>query len=133
MEITEIKVEFTIYHDLKLDHPEITRIIGWEPTSVWNKGDQIRKGLIRKESAWVYSTEYISSLHVDAILDLIIQKIEPNIFPLSEYIKEYGLNSKFDIVLRIAGNQPPSHCLHKRFIHLCSKLNADVDTDIYVI
>ncbi|MBA4411371.1 MAG: hypothetical protein C0397_18370 [Odoribacter sp.] len=132
MKKTEIKVEFTIYNDLILNHEEITKIIGCEPTVIWNNGDQIRKDLFRKESAWVYSTGYVDSLHVDSILDILIQMVEPIVIPLSEYIKEHDLNSKFDIVLRIAGNQPPSHCLPKRFIYLCSQLNADIDTDIYL-
>jgi hypothetical protein len=133
MKKTEIKIEFAIYHDLKLDHREITRIIGWKPTSIWNKGDQVQKDLFRKESVWLYATEYIDSLNLESILDNLIQILEPVVLPLGEYIKVNNLNSKFDIVLRIANNQPPSHCLPKRFIHLCSKLNSEIDTDIYII
>ena len=133
MEKTEIKVEFTIYHDLMLNHQKITEIIGWEPTIIWSKGDQIRKDLYRKESAWIYSSEYKKSLYLENILDVLVQKLEPIVIPLSEYIKEHGLNSKFDIILRIADNQPPSHFIPKRFIHLCSQLNSDIDTDIYLM
>ena len=132
MEKTEIKVEFTIYNDLKLNHQEITEIIGCEPTVIWNKGDQIRKDLFRKESAWIYSSKYTKSLYLEKLLDPFVQKLEPIAIPLSKYIKEHNLNSKFDIVLKIVDNEPPSHFLPKRFIHLCSQLNADIDTDIYL-
>jgi len=132
MDRTKIKIEFILYHDLNLDHQQITKIIGCDPTLMYNKGDQIRMGLNRKESAWIFSTDYIDSLYVDSILNTFIQILEPIELPLSEYIKEHDLNSKFDIILRIAGNQPPSHFLPKRFIHLCSQLNADIDTDIYL-
>lgn len=132
MEKTEIKVEFTIYHDLKLNHQEITEIIGCEPTIIWNTGDQIRKNLFRKESAWMYSSEYTKSLYLENLLDPLIQKLEPIVIPLSKYINEHNLNSKFDIVLKIEGNQPPSHFISKRFVHLCSLLDADIDTDIYL-
>ncbi|MCE4564662.1 DUF4279 domain-containing protein [Maribellus sp. CM-23] len=130
---TEIKIEFSIYHDSTLDHDEITKIMHFEPTLTYNNGDQVRENLVRKESAWIYSTEYIRSLYLDPILESIIQRIEPNIIPLSEYVRKYGLSSKFDIVLRIGNDQPPSYYLPKRFIHICSKLNADIDTDIYIL
>ena len=83
MEKTEIKVEFTIYNDLKLNYQEITEIIGCEPTVIWNKGDQIRKDLFRKESAWIYSSKYTKSLYLEKLLDPFVQKLEPIAIPLS--------------------------------------------------
>ncbi len=133
MEKTEIKIEFILYHDLNINHQQITEVVGFGPTLMYNKGEQIRKGLYKKESAWIYSIGYIESLYVDDILEVLIQKIEPNILPLTKYIRENRLNSKFNIVLRIADNQPPSHFLSKKFIHFCSQLNAEIDTDIYLL
>lgn len=131
MNNTEIEVKFSIYHDF-LNHEEITEIIGFQPTSLWNKGDQIRRDLFRKESAWLYSTGNTRSLYLDNVLEPLIQKLEIKGGALSEYIKENKLNCKFDVILRIANNQPPSHYLSKRFIYLCNQLNADIDTDIYI-
>jgi len=130
MEKTQIKVRFTIYDDLILNHQEITNIIGWEPTFICNKGELIRKDTYQKQSAWVYSTEYTNSLYVDTILNTFIQMLEPIVLPLSKYLKENGLKTIFAISLKISDNQPPSHLLPKRFIHLCSLLDADIDTDI---
>lgn len=131
MKKSEIKVEFTIYDDLNLNHQEIANIIGFKPTFLWKEGDRIRKDLFRKESSLVYSTGYIKSFDVEIILNIIIQKLEPNIFSLSEYLLKNNLKSKFDIVLRISGDQIPSHFLSNKFINLCSQLNADIETDIF--
>lgn len=130
---TEIQVKFIIYDELLLNHKEITRVIGSEPTIIWNKGDLIRKDIFRNESAWIFSSGYIKTLYLEDVLNVLIDKLEPNVLLLSAYLKKYSLESKFDIVLRIAGNQAPSHCLSQRFIQLCSLLNADIDTDIYLL
>ena len=132
MDASEINVEFGVYSESFLDTQRITKIIGVEPTKTWEKGDQIRKNLFRQESAWIYSSGSIKSLFLEEVLDMLTQIILPNVFLLEEYIAKNKLNVKFDIVLKIANNQPPSHYLPKRFIHLCSKLNADVDTDIFL-
>ena len=126
---TEIKVEFSIYHDF-LNHEEITDIIGFQPTSNWNKGDEIRKNLFHKESAWIYSTGNIKSLFLENILDKLVNKLEIRIVPLSEYMKKNQLKCKFDIILWIRDNKAPSHYLSNKFIHLCDRLNAEIDTDI---
>lgn len=115
---TEIKVEFSIYNDV-LNHQVITDIIGFQPTCFWNKGDEIRKNLFHQESAWIYSTGYLSSLYLEDIVDTLLQKLEINIVPLSKYLREYKLNSKFDIVIGIANNQSPSHCLSKK-LFICA-------------
>jgi len=130
---TEIQVKFIIHDELFLNHKEITRVIGSAPSITWNKGDQVRKDLSRNESSWIFSSGYIKTLYLEDVLDILIDKLEPNVLSLSAYLKKYSLESKFDIVLRIAGNQAPSHCLSQRFIHLCSLLNSDIDTDIYLL
>lgn len=129
---SEIKVEFTIFHNSFLDHQEITKLIGIEPVISWNLGDEIRKNLFRKESAWIYSTGYIVSLDLKDILNSIIQILTPNIQALSEYIYSQNLESKFDIVFQISKDQIPSHFLSKEFINLSCKLNAVIETDIYL-
>lgn len=132
MKHSEIQVSFSVYIESELNHNKITEIVGCKPTEFWNKDEEIIENLYRKESAWILTITRAGLLHTDSLINELLGIIAPCKSALAEYVQRNELNVKFDIVLTIAEEEVPSHFLSKEFIHLCSLLNAEVDTDIYL-
>lgn len=132
MKKNEIMVEFSIYNYSEIDHNGISKIIGVEPTKSWNIGDEIRKGLYRKENAWIYTNGYTNGVNVEDEINVLLKILEPNINRLSNYIGINNLNSKFDVVLKFEKRNVPSFFISRAFIEMCNKLGAEIETDIFI-
>jgi hypothetical protein len=132
MKKTNIKIRFVIFNDLDINLDAISNAVGCKPTLSYHKQDKIRDNLYRKNNAWEYSTDYIETLYIDEILDTFTTILKPNISKLKGCILKYKLQTKFYLVINIINGQSPALVFSEDFIHLCSDLNATIDTDLYV-
>ena len=132
MKENEIMVEFSIYNYSEMDHRSISKIIGVEPTRIWNIGDEIRNGLDRKENAWTFTNGYSSGVNLEDELNKLLIILTPNITLLAEYVDVKKLNTKIDIVLKFDKEDTPPFFISRDFIEVCNKLGADLETDIYI-
>lgn len=131
--LTQIKIILSVFGDV-FDPLSFSEYIKITPTDFWNKGDKIplRNGLMRKESAWEYSTNFVQTLYFDEVSEIIIDKFWEIIPEFYEYIQQKGLNVKFDVVIEIVDNQVPALTFNRRFIELVNQLKSEIDIDMYL-
>ena len=138
-----MKIIFVIFGDV-LNHQELTRIVGISPTNSWNKGDEIfhktRNGqmlklpVVRKESAWEYSTGFIQGSIFGEMEEYILDIFYDRAQVIHKYARERKLEVKIDVVVEIEGGDTmPSISLSKRFISFLKELDAEIDFDMYLL
>jgi hypothetical protein len=133
--MTQVKLITSIFGD-SLDVEALSEIIGLSPTAFWKKGDQIpnrRQGLLRKETCWEYSFEFIQTLFLDDVYNLFIELIQPNIALVEKYIRENRLETKIFIIIEIINNEEPAIYITKNLMEMLLKLNGEIDIDLYVL
>lgn len=91
-----------------------------------SNGSYIRE----KECSITYSTGYIETINVDNPLGRIFNMLHSQEDEIINCIKEYGLQSKFCIVINLTDN--PIIELSKRFVDMASRLQASIEFDSYV-
>lgn len=86
--MTQIKIILSFYGDI-FDHSELTEKINIKPTTFWTKGETLkhRKDILRKETAWEYSTDFIETLDLEQVCDLILDKFYSKKEVISNYLK----------------------------------------------
>jgi hypothetical protein len=133
MQKTQIKLIFSIFGDY-FDSQEFGKLVNLIPSNTWIKGDSLtnRKGLIRKETAWEYSIGFYQTLFLEEILDVFIQKFSPHSEVIVNYIKQYNLETKIDIIVEIVNDEKPSLFFEKAFLNLLSKMKGEIDIDLYI-
>lgn len=85
-----------------------------------------------KESSWEYSIEQ-RTLDFLEVSDLFLDKFSHKREEIRDFVISNGLFSKFFVVLEIVNEETPSYFLNNEFLKFASYLNAEIDTDIYVI
>lgn len=135
MTMTRIKLIFSIF-GASFDLSELAGIVRVEPTSLWYKGDRIEgvsNGVLRQETCWEYSIEFIETLFFDDLAKLFLARFELVADDVSQYVAANKLGTKIDIVVEICGNENPSISFDREFLSLVKRLNAEIDIDLYVL
>lgn len=127
-----IRVEFCIYTGGIINYSELTKIIGFEPTNYWEKDELIRNNLKRKESAWLFSTENVSTFDFEDVINPLLVRLKNVSVHISEYMNLHRLKCKFDIVIEPTSDSFPSLFFSREFIELCCILGAEIDTDVLI-
>ncbi len=133
--MTQIKLIFVAFGDL-LNPNIFTKIARLSPTSIGYKADPIpdrKLGLVRKETRWEYSFDFIETLLFDDIANLFIEHFSPNINEISKYINENNLETKLYLIVEIVDEETPALYFDRNFMHLITKMNGEIDIDLYNI
>lgn len=133
--MSKIKIILSIYGDL-LDSQYFSDLIKISPTSFWTKGDIIpnrKKNITRKENCWEYSTGLIETLSLEEITCEFIEKFNPFISVISDYLTKNNLEAKIDLVVEITNKEIPSLFFSKEFINIVFKLRGELDFDLYFL
>lgn len=133
--MTKIKLIMTVYGDL-LDPHYFSKLVKITPTSFWFKGDSIpnRKiNLVRKETCWEYSSEFLETLFLEDLTISISDKFNPSIEKISNYITKNFLETKIFLVIEIINKETPAIFFSKEFLEFVTKMNGEIDVDMYVL
>lgn len=144
MEVYSTQIELILRIFSKSFYPEsLSKAIQITPTKAWNKGDEIslQKGLyrkdgkilLRKESAWQYSTGFIETLDFEDVSNKFEGIFKHKILELKKYLSDKKLEVVFDIVVEIVDDQKPSIHFNKSFLNVINQLGAEVDIDMYLL
>lgn len=134
--MSEIMVEFLLLADEWLPTDDIVKEIGLPCTEHYGKGDVFffvcdnTTERYRKESCVLYSTGYIKTIDVEAVLDIIYELIYPKRQTIVNVMKKYNMKACFCIVLNLTSNIILG--ISEKMVHLASYFNADFDFDTYV-
>lgn len=139
---TQIKIDLTVYGS-NFQIEKFSKKIEIQPTNFWSKGDDIpiEKGLDRqegfyskrKDSAWIYSTDFIKTFEFEDVSDLFVKKFKEKTFLIKNHIDSEGLELKVDIIIEVVDNNTPSLFFNKNFLNVVNELNVEIDTDIYLL
>ena len=130
---TRIKLTFSIFGD-DFDPHLVDNIMKIENTSYYKKGEVIanRNNLVRKETNWQYSEGFVETLFLDELtddfVDLFVKKVE-----LQQFINQYNLETKLEVILEIVDDEKPSLSFNKKFLHFINRINAEIDIDMYLL
>ena len=131
--MTKIQLEFSIFGDL-LNPQLFSETIKLSATSFWYKGDIIpnrKNNLTRKETCWQYSTGYVETLNLDDLFKPFIKKFSYRADIISIIARNNDLETKIDLVIKIDNNETPEVYFDKQFLALVTKLNCEIDIDLY--
>lgn len=127
---TNIKIEFSISSNKKLNFEDITQRLEVLPTSQCllhlNKQD-------RPEYTWEYATDKIETLDVGDVISQITQRFAAKEQILRDIKEEYDAVLKCCIVVEIEQGQTPGLYLDKETLHFLSNIEAELDIDLYVM
>jgi len=120
------------------DHSEITRLLGLEPTSAWNKGDVVvwKKGDATKERARTFSTWAVhsplpaSDLLLDHHIEALLEMVEPREEVLTQ-LRRQGCEMGMNCVGEFVSN--PGFHLAREIISRCASLGLSIDIDFYCL
>ncbi len=133
--MTKIKLIFIIFGE-ELDATFITNALKLTPTNFWTKGDKVlgrKREIIRQESGWELDFEFVNTFFLDEATDRIVNKFSNNLSIIREYISNNTLQTKFNIVIETFNDEKPALFLNKSFLNIVTKLDAEIDIDLYSI
>jgi Domain of unknown function (DUF4279) len=133
--MTQIKLVIAIFGD-QLDIESLSALLNLSPTSSWRKGDLVpnrKKIIVRTESCWEYSLEFIETLILEDVSDEFIKLMSPNIGMIEKYIKKNNLESKIFIVVEMFNDETPSLYIGKKFMEIVLSMNGEIDIDMYYL
>jgi len=133
--MTKIKLILLIFGE-ELDFTSITDIMKLTPTDFWKKGDKIlgrKRELIRQESCWELNFEFVNTMFLDEVTDQIVSKLSNNLKEVEQYINDNKLQVKFNIVVETINKEKPSLYFNKSFLNIVTKMDAEIDIDLYNI
>lgn len=118
------------------DRHELTRFIGVEPTSAWNKGERDPKRQLPRCSLWEFSSSEIKGTNVDLyeVTDRLIEALVPHQDRIKEAIARWNLNPTLQIVLWIAMDESvptPVIGFSREAVKMVSYMGASIDVDTY--
>ena len=132
MNKAQIKIIFSIFEDTfnPIDFTEYIRI---QPSNYHIKGDEIpnRNGLLRKESAWNYTTGFIQTLFFEDVAKIYLEIFENKINDIKDYVDRHELEVKIYVVVEIGDEETPALYFDKPFLKTVHRLNAVIDIDMY--
>ncbi|MDE6603737.1 MAG: DUF4279 domain-containing protein [Lachnospiraceae bacterium] len=115
------------------DVQKITDALEVAPSCTWNKGEFIRdSGKKRTYTAWIYKTEIIETLDINASVKQIGELFYSKVDNLVGLRKQYELDISIDFVIVIKNEEPPAIYFEPDFIRFAAKIGAQFDVDTYI-
>ncbi|MFV2050716.1 DUF4279 domain-containing protein [Metabacillus litoralis] len=133
--MSNVMVYFQLYaDDFPLD--VITKRLGLKPTKSYKKGDIIKKidGMtshVRNYSSWQLSTGYQESFDVGELMEQVIGQIRERALIINELKREFSLECRFNIVIKIINGFTPGFHFGNDVIEFANSIKADFDVDLY--
>lgn len=130
---TQVMVYFSLYGD-EFPTKKVTERLKINPTNTYIKGELISNRssvCYRKETNWEIGTGYQDSIDVNEQLNQIAGKIQDKVSEIIDIKKEFAIDCKFFIVIKIEEGLAPSLYLNKNIIKLAASMEAEFDFDLY--
>lgn len=133
----QIKVDFRVIGFEKTIE-DVTQEIGMQPSKFYIKGGDMsnNSGRKYKQNIWIIEAapEEDSANDLDIYLQDIIKKIKPHLEGFSKVCEKYYSEFACSLYLEKDSEESiPSVHLDKEFVEILSKLNSELDIDIYTI
>lgn len=138
---TQFNIKFSIKgKDFNPD--DFTLYLNMIPSNQYKKGEEIplsknliriKSKLLREESAWVYETKFIKTLHFDEVSLAFLSELNDKLEKIIDYSNRNNVTINVDVIVEIAEDEIPSLLIPKEMIRFLSKLNTEIDFDIYLV
>ncbi|MGV0025828.1 DUF4279 domain-containing protein [Phormidesmis priestleyi] len=128
---SEISASFTLT-GLDFEPEEITAKTGITPTKTWVKGDLIHpKAKIQQEhNGWSLQSKLEKSADLQDHVQSVLEQLKPGWRSLIEICSHHF--AEIDCVIYTSGQIPAIH-FDKAIVEQISKLNAEIDVDLYIL
>ncbi|EJR63066.1 hypothetical protein IIO_02163 [Bacillus cereus VD115] len=135
MDGTQVMVYFNLSGD-EFPVEVVSERLQVSPTISYKKGDIIRKtneieNITRNYTSWQLSTGYQESFDVGDVMEQVILKIKDKSAIINELKREFGLECRFTIVIKINDGHTPAFHLDNPVIDFANSIKADFDIDLY--
>ncbi|MBJ7930769.1 MULTISPECIES: DUF4279 domain-containing protein [Bacillus cereus group] len=135
MDETQVMVYFNLSGD-EFPVEVVSERLQVSPTKSYKKGDIIRKtneteNITRNYTSWQLSTGYQESLDVGDVMEQLILKLKDKSAIINELKREFGLECRFTIVIKINDSHTPAFHLDNPVIDFSNSIKADFDIDLY--
>lgn len=132
---TRIKSELVFFSEESTFTPKnISVYLGIQPTTSWLKGDKVAKygtTIVRKESRWGLDTDYMETRRLDSVLSFLSKL---NIAKgIDEYLIKHKVDVRLNITVKIWKDSIPSLFIDRDVIKLLSRMNGEIDIDMYLL
>jgi hypothetical protein len=135
MDETQVMVYFNLSGD-EFPVEVVSERLQVSPTKSYKKGDIIRKtneteNITRNYTSWQLSTGYQESSDVGDVMEQLILKLKDKSAIINELKREFGLECRFTIVIKINDSHTPAFHLDNPVIDFANSIKADFDIDLY--
>lgn len=135
---TQVMIYFNLYGD-KFPLEVVSEQLKVSPTKSFSKGDIISKAnesdsesRTRSYTSWELGTGYQESLDVGEMMEQVIVQIKDKSAIINELKREFGLECRFTIVIKMNDGHTPAFHLDISVIDFANRIKADFDIDLYV-
>ncbi|MED0989716.1 DUF4279 domain-containing protein [Bacillus nitratireducens] len=135
MDGTQVMVYFNLSGD-EFPVEVVSERLQVDPTKSYKKGEIIRKtneteNITRNYTSWQLSTGYQESFDVGDVMEQLILKLKDKSAIINELKREFGLECRFTIVIKIKDDHTPAFHLENQVIDFANSIKADFDIDLY--
>lgn len=135
MDETQVMVYFNLSGD-EFPVEVVSERLQVSPTISYKKGDIIRKtneteNITRNYTSWQISTGYQESLDVGDVMEQVILKLKDKSAIINELKREFGLECRFTIVIKINDGHTLAVHLDNPVIDFANSIKVDFDIDLY--
>lgn len=127
---TTIKVYLTLTG--RFEPASATEKIGIKPDKTWRFDEAIQNTASRyRHDGWQLSTDETESLDLHEQLSIIEKRIRPYLQQIIDTCNVLKIDSELSCSVDVDDDQYPTLHFERETIKLISKLNADIDIDMY--
>ena len=131
MYLSQAYVSISIYGD-DFHPPELTKLVGLNPTDSGIKGEKGKYTPALKECFWQYQLDKTNVLEeLDESLKNLTIAFEGKTSLLKDYMLKNDLNAKCYVVIEGKNNEDNGVAFSPEFMGFLHELNASIEVDIY--
>ena len=131
---TRIKVQLHLCFDNDFDVYSITNELKIHSADCKNRSETKINPITKEYNCgyWTIETQYLETLDLEIVLDLVIDKIKDSISKIKTILKREDGFAKFDIICIVEDGEVPSLYLGRKFLEVAENLKAVIDIDLYM-
>ncbi len=126
---TECVARLTLTGD-DFDPDDVTRLVGFEPSKTWRKGDQRGVSRLRYEhNGWSVHSPEVESLELQDQVRTLLGVLKQHWSKIASVREELGLDAEIACSIVIEGTAPWIH-FDREVLALFVEMGAEIDVDI---
>ena len=127
-------IKVTLYMTAnEFDFKEVTHRLGVTPTTTKRRDSFPPKSITAgtAKTIWALAVEERNCIAVAILFERMIELLRGKEALICEICNDYGLETRFEVVVHMQGEDAPEMVLHREVVSFAAAINADIGFDLY--